>query len=282
MLKDRIFVHQINQDHTFPFDANVYSKFKFGCLASSDSMGKELAERFIQYDRWYNILKPETELAIAASAYNKVPVASVQLKDAFVKYLSPYLKEMGYKPIVEIKVDRKGSHSQDYGMLDSSQRFDLIKTDIFRVDKKDVENRTVLFIDDIRVTGTHEQIAQRMIKRTRTKFDYYYLYYASVTPFVDCRVENTLNKYKIDSAWELSNLLREENFTINVRMLKFILSLDEADAKGFFKECTIDFLRRIHWAALSEKYYRVSNYRKIIINLKRTINELRSQEAVSA
>lgn len=283
MLLGRISAHRVvsHCDYSFGFSPITYSRFKFGCLKASEEMGRDLAEAFAKYDRIYNIVDYDRQVVVAASAYGTVPVASVQLKDCFVRTLDKDLAWMGSHPIEEIKVSRSGSHPQDYGKLTLEERRELISSDVFTI-SDNLTGKLVLFLDDIRVTGTHEAILQHAIDRCGQEFDYMFLYYAEVNPGVDCRIEDTLNMYHINSLDSLANMIDRGDIVINVRMTKFILRSDPTSVEVFLRSRTSDFIEEFKRAALSERYYKVPGYRRNIQTLNKISNELRSKKTVGA
>lgn len=284
MLLGTVSAHQIKSSNgvpIVPFSSSTYSRFKHGCLRSSDVMGRELAEAFIKYDRTYNIIEYDTPVVVAASAYSTIPVASVQLKDAFVKYFNRYLQEFGMRDVEEIKIRRDGSHPQDYGKLTAEERKALISTDVFTIDE-DLDSCVTLFIDDIRVTGTHEQILQRSINDKRD-FKHVFLYYATVeSSDIDCRIENELNKADISNLAELAELIDKGSTVINVRVVKTILQSDNHAVEGFLKGRHPEFIEDLKRAALTERYFKVPQYRKNIQTLNQIANEFRTPQATGA
>lgn len=282
MYKGTISAHHITCADKFTFNPNMYSQFKFGCIPAANYMGEELAETVIEYDRKYNLLG-DRPIVVCPSAYATIPAASVQLKEGFVKHLHRYLGTFGDVSIEEERIYRTHSYVEDYGTLSKGKREKLISNDKFTIDSSKLRDKLVLFIDDAYITGTHELATQKMIDSCKHSFEYMYLYYAQVrNKTIDCRVEDTINMWSIKSLKDLDFLIKKYPCTINVRMIKFILSSDPRNVSTFLREMSIEFLDDLKRAVLIGKYYTVAAYRKNISNLNKIIHELRSPQAVGA
>jgi hypothetical protein len=56
------------------------------------------------------------------------------------------------------------TYKEDYGELDAEQRLlKLIGNDSFHIDKMFLKGKTLVFLDDIRITGGHERMIMKMI-----------------------------------------------------------------------------------------------------------------------
>ena len=185
-------LHKINSPDIFGFSEEEYSKFKFGDGGVSAKFGEKLARGFIKdmLEKTYD----GTQLVVVSSPYAYIPTATHALKNYFVYELNKWLAQHDYRVVEQTKIHRCITYSQDYGELDAEERMNLISNDAFYMDKKYLKNKVVIFIDDIRITGSHERVIRNMIKKMKIKSDYYLLYFAQlVNDSIHPNIENYLD-----------------------------------------------------------------------------------------
>jgi hypothetical protein len=149
-------------EHDLPFLKEDYSKFKHGSKTVARQFGKIMAKRF-----WNQVLKnnlPDKQIIVYPSPYNFIPTATFVLKDYFIKYLNEYLVEANLPPVMEGKIYRSNSYITDYGTMSQEERLKAISDDRFHIDSTLAKDKILLFIDDIKVTGSHEKMIDRMVE----------------------------------------------------------------------------------------------------------------------
>jgi hypothetical protein len=78
-------------------------------------------------------------------------------------------------------VHRKISYTNDYGFLSAEERKRLIDGDSFSINKHFVDGKTLLFIDDVRITGTHEHKLVELLDEAGIKLSTaHFLYHANL------------------------------------------------------------------------------------------------------
>ena len=63
------------------------------------------------------------------------------------------------------KINRTTTYSVDYGELSAKERLKLISNDIFKINENFNGDEILIFIDDIKITGSHEFVIKRMLKK---------------------------------------------------------------------------------------------------------------------
>lgn len=254
-----------------PFDPKDYSKFKHGSKTVAREFGKILAKRF-----WVQVLRhdpPDKPIVVYPSPYNFVPTAAFVLKDYFVRYLNEHLTNAGYPPVKEGKIYRNASYIQDYGAMNEIDRDNALVDDPFHIDPVFAEGKILLFLDDIKITGSHERRIDRMVADYKLDNKCYYLYYASVEdPSIEPSFENELNYAAIHSLIDVSKIIRNEEFGFNTRVVKFILKVDHEEFKTFTSYQSDTFLDNlIHWA-VGNSYHLTPEYKQNFIHLQTLVN----------
>jgi len=263
-------LHKINQSNHFPFDANAYSRFKFGDDRAAELFGLALAKGFIKN---HLVNKRNTEqIVVISSPYSFIPTATFALKDHFISELNKWLAAENKPVVQETKIHRSITYKEDYGELDAEQRMNLISKDIFHIDTSFLTNKTLVFLDDIKITGSHERMITKMLHEFKVTNEVYLLYYAElINSRIHPSIENTLNYYSVKSIFDLKKIVRQERFRINTRLVKYVLNSVEDQFLIFTQEQSTYFLNQLYNMALGNGYHLIGAYTKNIAALKKLV-----------
>lgn len=257
-MPQRYSYHQIDQPDRFGFLPEDYSRFKFGDDSVARRFGSELAAGFIR-----SVLQQRAELpqiVVIASPYSFIPTATFALKNHFVNVLNVWLAGAGHPVVQEAKVHRTVTYKEDYGELDAEARKRLIGNDSFHIDKAFVEGKMLLFLDDIRITGSHEWMIRRMIDAFGLENEVHLLYYAElVNAAIHPRIENDLNYAAVRSVFDLKPIIRGR-FVFNTRFVKYVLNTDPSVFRAFIGEQDEEFIETLYHLALGNGYHTIDAY----------------------
>jgi hypothetical protein len=254
-------LHHIDSPSSFSFNPDDYSRFKFGDDAVAKEFGIGLAEGFIkQYLEEDTITR---QIVVASSPYSFIPTATFAMKTWFVYRLNRWLSENGYLVVQETKVHRTITYKEDYGALDADERIKLIGNDTFHIDKEFLTNKTLLFLDDIRITGSHERMIMKMVQEYGLKSDIFMLYFAElVNKNIHPNIENILNYHQVKTIFDLELIIKSGSFLINTRFVKYILNYDFDCFRSFIDNQTEDFVNLLFDMALGNGYHTIDAYHK--------------------
>ncbi len=124
--------------------------------------GKELANGFIKGFLEDNLVTEQ--IVVISSPYCFIPTAAFAMKNHFVNQLNRWLVDHGRLVVQEAKVHRTITYKEDYGELSAEDRMKLIGNDSFHIDKDFLEGKTLFFLDDIKITGSHEKMIMKMVR----------------------------------------------------------------------------------------------------------------------
>lgn len=265
--------HKITSKEKIPFSPIQYSKFKFGNKQVSRKFGHDLAEGFIKDFLTKEMI--ENQIVICSSPYHFIPTATYALKDYFVQKLNLFLVENGGEAIEEAKIHRTITYTQDYGAMSAQEREKLIGQDSFYIDKEFVKGKIVLFLDDIKITGSHEKVIQKMIDKQKleTKQNVFIYFAELVNTEIDPTIENYLNHAFVKNLSDLQSLLKNDKFLINTRMVKYMLNSPRKDFDIFIKKIPDSLARNIYNLSLGNKYYKISSYQQNMKALRELIRD---------
>ena len=260
-------LHKIENTDNFGFSPAKYSKFKYGDDSIAKEFGNDLAEGFIKnYLSKTPILK---QTVVISSPYAFIPTATFGMKNYFVFRLNRWLAENNLPVVQETKVTRSITYKEDYGELDEAQRLSLIGNDKFHIDKDFLKDKTLIFLDDIRITGSHERMITKMLKEYDLENQTHLLYFAELTNRnIHPNVENFLNYYHVKSIFDLDDIIKSDRFSINTRIVKYILNSEPNSFKIFIQNHTNIFLELLYDMAIGNSYHTITAYQENLNLLK--------------
>ena len=252
-------LHKITNAEQFSFDAADYSRFKYGDNTVAAIFGKALAEGFIK--EYENSLLDAQQLVIISSPYSFIPTATFAMKNYFVFTLNRWLAENNLPITQETKVHRTITYKDDYGALDAAERLALIGNDSFHIDAEFLTNKTLVFLDDIRITGSHEKMITKMLGEYNLANDCYLLYFAElVNKDIHPNIENHLNYFSVKSISDLNDIVQSNNFIINTRIVKYILHTESKMFLEFIEKQSFNFINLLFDMAIGNGYHTIEAY----------------------
>jgi hypothetical protein len=252
-------LYKIEHAGSTGFHAADYSRFKFGDGCVAKKFGTALADGFITS---HLLGKPVPgQIVVVPSPYSFIPTATFAMKNHFVYRLNHWLAEHGHAVVQETKVHRTVTYKEDYGELDAAQRIKLIGNDIFHIDSTFLAGKTVLFLDDIKITGSHERMIAKMVNEYNLVNDIYMLYFAElINTAIHPNFENHLNYYSVKSIFDLESIIRSEHFFINTRIVKYMLNYPFDAFCIFLQNQPVTFAALLYNMALGNSYHTIEAY----------------------
>lgn len=264
-------LHKIDNTSHFGFHPDDYSLFKFGDDLVAEKFGKDLADGFIRDFLSENHI--EEQMVVISSPYSFIPTATFAMKNYFVYQLNRWLVEQGMPVVQEAKVHRTITYKEDYGELSAEERIRLIGNDSFHIDKDFLEGKTLLFLDDIKITGSHERMIMKMVKAYQLKNDIHMLYFAElVNKEIHPNIENYLNYHKVKSIFDLEEIINSGHFCMNTRIVKYILNCDYNSFAVFLGRQDARFIDQLYDLALGNGYHTIEAYAENLELVKKNLN----------
>jgi hypothetical protein len=260
-------LHKITSKSNLTFNPSDYSWFKFGDKDFAKKFAKELFDGFIISNN-KKILE-QNEIIILPSPYLSIPTASNFLCFYFKEFLNKFLFENNKKAAIESKIYRNQTYVTDYGNLDFEDRVKLISNDTYYIDKEFINGKFCLFLDDIKITGSHEHTVNKILDQYNLKGDFYFLYFAElVNKDIHPNIENYFNYFSVKGIEEIIDVVNRDNFQFNTRIVKYILNLNEDELTLLLNN--INSLRReeLFLLSISNNYHQISEYNKNLTTIK--------------
>lgn len=260
-------LHTIDTANFFSFNATEYSRFKFGDGGIAEQYGNALATAFIK-----DILENTTlqsQIVVISSPYAFIPTATLSMSHYFVYTLNRWLADNNLPIVQTTKIHRTITYKEDYGELDAEQRQQLIGNDTFHIDKFFLNKKILIFLDDIKITGSHERMIQKMIREHELENDVYFLYFAELkNTNIHPNIENYLNYAFVKSIFDLNSIINTKRFIINTRIVKYILNAKTDAFYRFIQSQDDSFLNNLFDMALGNNYHTIDAYDENMTVLK--------------
>ncbi len=261
---------QVSDPKKFDFPAEKYSKFKFGSNNVAGEFGNTLADRFI--NQLFKFSYDGEPIVVLPSAYSHIPTASCYMTFHFIDKLNHFLYKNGYPPCEMGKIHRNVTYREDYGGMTSEERYNLIKGDKFHIDEAFLKDKILIFIDDIKITGTHERIIIKMLDDYNIQNHCYMLYFAELTdPAICPKTENYLNHFFVNDISDLTSIISQDDFKFNTRIVKYILNCDHDICLQFLKKQDQTFINALYFNALGNEYYKFNEYKTNLLAIEKLV-----------
>ena len=260
-------LHKIIDENQCPFDANEYSWFKFGDKQYAEKFAAELFDGFIE--KYSDLLLSKKEIIILPSPYLSIPTASNFLCFYFKKCLNSFLFKNNKKASVESKIYRNQTYVTDYGNLSFDERVKLIANDTYYIDKNFINDKLCIFVDDIKITGSHEHTVNKILDQYNVNGDFVFVYFAELmNKDIHPKIENQYNYFGVKSVNDIVEVVNRTNFQYNTRIIKFILNLDEEQFSFLINNISIEKRNELFHLAISNNYHQIIEYQNNIDTIK--------------
>ncbi len=265
--------HTFSDFHTAPFPVEDYSHLKFGSNRVARKFGFELANAFAE--KHMDILL-SNRLVVIPSPYNHVANAATILTHHFVNRLNQILTNHSGEHVDYSIIHRKVSYINDYGFLSKEDRKGLIDNDSFYLNKDFFKDKVLLFLDDVIITGTHEDKLKEILTAEKIKNDTIFVYYAKYEGN-DPTIESRINFAAMKSLHDYSALSKEEGHHVIVRPLKFLLTQNLRELADFLLTLSFEKVEAIYFGCLGEGYYKIPAYQGQFQIIKGVYEKLQSK-----
>lgn len=260
-------LHKIEQETQYPFNANEYSWFKFGDKQFAEKFANDLFFGFLENYR--EVLLSNKQIIILPSPYLSIPTASNFLCYYFKKRLNSFLFKHNKKASIESKIYRNQTYVTDYGNLGFEERVSLISNDTYYIDRAFINDKLCIFVDDIKITGSHEHTINKILNQYNVQGDFIFVYFAElINKAIHPKIENHYNYHAVKNVEDIVELINRIHFQYNTRIIKFILKLDIVQFNYLLKNISVEKRNELFHLAISNNYHQIDEYQNNIEAIK--------------
>ncbi|MCS6904389.1 MAG: phosphoribosyltransferase family protein [Bacteroidia bacterium] len=260
MQVERLWLYTIQKElGTISFNVQGFSKFKYGSTYQARQYGLALAKLFFKYYA-RELLNKKTY--ITCSAYKTVPNAAYNLMSYVQLGLNHYLYHYYKAPPIDYEpLRRETLYEADYGKLSFQEREMVMQKNLLYINEKAITKTQIILVDDIRVTGLHEDRITVLLEKCGVE-KVYYLYVINAN-VAEPSLEHELNHAFVKRLCHLKVLMQEEDYQINSRVCRFLLAYHpKEELSNFFKELPPWLLEKLYSYFLADGYNTMPNYQE--------------------
>ncbi|WP_375504492.1 phosphoribosyltransferase family protein [uncultured Nostoc sp.] len=246
------------------FSPVEYSRFKHGDVAILQKYGYELADHFIKHFGEQLQRDPRC-VVVAPFAFMHVPTAAGNMMEWFHERLGMFMSLHSLPCIERFHVYKHVSnHQQDdnYAKVSNEERKRILDAITFSVDTTRLVGKTVVFIDDIFITGSSERKHLETVHGAGAR-DITFLYVARMDPKVASvapSIESRLNQTLVKDLDDIAMIFQPGNYRMNLRNCKLILRSSIDLVLRFVRQLHSSVLRDIYATCLANSYYLEPRY----------------------
>lgn len=264
----RYSLHKVNKEDSQSFSPSDYSKFKYGDKLTAKQFGTDLFYGFVKVYGDY-LLKSKKDILIIPSPYLSIPTASSYLSWYFKKELDLFLFKNNKQASIESKIYRKQTYTVDYGNLSFKERKKLISNDTYYIDSEFLKNKVCLFLDDIKITGSHEETIKEILINSYVKGEHIYIYFAElINRKINPKIENFFNYSYVKDDQKLINFICEHEFSFTTRMIKHILKMEKKSLMQLLAVLDESKLDSLFQFSISNNYHLIDEYSENLNSIK--------------
>lgn len=273
--KGQFVVHEFACLDTASFNPLDYSRLKFGSDLVAREFGYAMADAFWAQHRRMLITD---RCVVVPSAFNVVPIAASILAEHFMNRLNDHLTREGHRMVEMTTMHRTMSYIADYSFLPKDQREALLGADKLFINRDFIQDKVLLFVDDVTITGTHERKIDAFLKDQGLINPHIYCYYAKYNGD-RADIEAALNLSGISTPAEYLDLIQEPNHRLVVRAVRFLLDIPQDELAEVLNKLPFDFADRLYHACLAKEYDKQDGYRDKFKMLRARRDQLLAAEA---
>lgn len=244
------------------FDAvkvDEYSQFKYGNGTIAQRYGRLMGRQVIQN---FPTLLDEEAVHITSSAFKVAPPASSALLNPFMESINDYAKEEGSDTLfLPLRIHRANLTNGDYATMTIEEREAIVAQNGLSLEEgADIKQKTVIALDDIYVTGSHERSIEHVLEKNNVGDTIYSYILEAKGGKSQPKIEATINGNAVKNVEDIITLAQNKDFTPNARLCKYILSQSIADIERFTTEVPTHVRDLVVRYAVGDELHQMSSY----------------------
>lgn len=252
----RFSVHNFSNFEEIKFNPEDYCRLKFGSGDVAKKFGFELADKF--FKEYADILMT-SRCVVIPSPYNYVSNAATLITLNFIKRINELLVNANGEHVDFSLIRRKITYTNDYGFLSKEKRKSLINNDSFYFNKDFLKDKVLIFIDDVCISGAHEEKIIEVLKEQNLQNKKFFLYYAKYNGDSP-EIEAKLNFSGLRNYEDYVNIVCSKDNNVIVRTIKYLLA--SKDCETILEYISKEKIEDIYYGCLAEGYYKIPDFQE--------------------
>lgn len=250
------YVHEFDELETAPFSTKEYSKLKFGDDRAARAFAREIA-RGLGDLVWHS----DSKLCIIPAPSASVPVAATLLARHVRDLLNDSLSRVDRPTVDYTEIHRDPHYNVDYAERTLEERQELLQDEGRYINESYVRGKKLVFIDDVRITGTHEVKVNHLLAARGLDNERYFAAIARYTGS-DPSIEHRLNHCYVRGAEEVFELAFADGYRVTTRAIRQVLREPVARLEKLLPLAPFNFIVEAYHAALVKEYHLLPDYKE--------------------
>lgn len=234
------------------FDTKLYCQMKYGKRSATHQFARTLAQDLTENAP--HLVEDETPPEFVVP-YKAVPPACFYVSQFCLRHINGLRNEIGHEPGQILKLHKDSVTTIDYASATHQERAEELDAIEFSLRGQSVKNASLVVLDDVRITGaTERRVMQPLSEQNPRHIVLGYI--ASLDQeLAQSRpsIEAELNGQDSVSLIDILEYISNDDFDLNIRTLKFILSHHpEAELSTFNQEVHDDMFQDEHQTFFAE------------------------------
>lgn len=225
----------VDESTDVPFDRALYSRMKYGDITATKEFANDVADVLLT-DAPHLVESPVAPEFLVA--YKAVPPACFYLSQYCLERLNVARLEAGVGSGQVRQVYKNQVATTDYAGASPEERQKELSGIGFSLDGSDIDNKPVVVLDDIKITGAAERCMLDVIEKWNPGSVTlgYIAIFNTLQALVRPSVERDLNLSVISTISDLLPAIQADNFVLNIRTLKMALATDAEELAYFLEQ----------------------------------------------
>ena len=258
-----------------------YSRLKLGVTESVEYYGPQLSR--LAKDAITDSLPQQVDWAITAPPYHVLPGGPNLLASYLYEDLKRTFRDSINLSLVHLPVETEHLEIKDWESLNKFHNYSTFSAQernqlydgsrLLSLNASDFQSRSILFVNDIKVTGTQQEYMERTFVKVNPR-QICWLYILVIDPEiakVEPEVEYAINNSSNASLEEFGALLATQNLQYTSRCITRLLSYEVSELAILFQMLDAGRKRAILELALAEGRFSGDYFREKIDLLRRSI-----------
>lgn len=247
---NHFYLHGFGDLDTAGFDVCEYSRMKFGSDLVARKFGRAMADGFFAEHR---SLLASQQCVVIPSPSTTVPVAATFLGHHFRNRLNELMDAEGLGVVEWTMIHRNMAYNHNYACLGKEERKAILANDARFIANSYVVGKHLLFVDDVTITGTHEEEIVHFMWREQLANEHTFVAFAKYHGS-DPSIESRLNHTFVKDAADLVQLSHEPGFRLTTRAVRLFLDISPDEFQRLLLKAPATLLEDAYHSAMVKGY----------------------------
>lgn len=280
MLVHNQYPHSFASLEDAKFDLRAFSQLKYGSDDIARRFAREMAHHLITDTTVADLLATRPCVIVPAPC-STIPVAGSLLAKRLREELNDRLARTGGQVIGWSRIHRDVHYNFDYSSRSLEERRELLTDEGRYVNSDYLGDKVLLFIDDVRITGTHEEKLTNLLSARGMDNDRVFCAYATYTGD-NAKIEHELNHVWVAGIESIIDMaLTHERVVLTPRAIRMALETQALILRKKLSDAPFWFVEQVYHGAIVKGYHEHEPFKDAFYSIQLVYDALkRSRDTV--